>query len=71
MAVTSLKIRPLIPAAEKRTSGSAIASNVDFQCFSVETKRPTLCGDHRDPAWVQILGVIPAQSKTIITKQTL
>jgi len=68
--VTSLTIRLLIPAAEKLTSRSVIASNVDFQCFSVETERPTLCGDHRDSAWVHILGVIPAQNKTIITKQT-
>jgi hypothetical protein len=62
--VTSLTNRLLIPAAEMLTSVVATVSNVDFQCFSLETKRPKVCGDRRDPVWVQILGVIPAQNKT-------
>jgi len=68
--VTSLTNRLLIPAAEMLTSGGATASNVDPQYFSVETTRPKLCGDHKNPVWVQILGVTQAQNKNIITKQT-
>jgi len=52
------------------TPGGATVSNADFHRLSMETKRPKPCGDHRNPVWVQILGVIPAQNKNIITKQT-
>jgi hypothetical protein len=47
MGVTSLTNRLLIPVAQMLTPGGATASNVDFQCFPVETIRPKVCGDHR------------------------